>query len=119
MLRISSKSIISKSAPFLAGQARRLSTFQQWTFPTTHKDTTPVFIVSPTNGFLPRDDPIADLPSQFKELNSLLDRMSLELPNGKPGLLAKGQFGDAVKKELPLYDVSKIQDQALLMALFR
>jgi indoleamine 2,3-dioxygenase len=45
--------------------------------------------------------------------------MPLTLPDGSPGLLAKGEFGPAVLKELPEYDVKDIHDPALLTALFR
>ena len=33
-------------------------------------------------------------------MESLLERMTIRQPNGAPGLLAKGQFGDAVNIEL-------------------
>jgi hypothetical protein len=89
-----------------------------WTWANKIKATTPVFSITPKNGFLPIQDPIQDLPKEFSKMNELMHRMPLVLEDGKPGLLAKGEFGNAVK-ELPLYDVSKIEDQALLMALFR
>jgi indoleamine 2,3-dioxygenase len=91
--------------------------FAQWTYPKEVTPITPVFIVSPENGFLPRTDPIL-LPAEFKELSDLLDAMSVKLPDGTPGLLARGEFGAAAEK-LPVYDVSGIEDQSLLMALFR
>jgi indoleamine 2,3-dioxygenase len=34
--------------------------------------------------------------------------------DGTPGLLASGQFGDAVRDELPLYEIDGITDQRLL-----
>lgn len=98
---------------------RSLATTSTWTWPKSQSPETPVFIVSPSTGFLPRQDPIADLPKKYEALNSLLDRMSLTLPDGTPGLLSKGAFGNAVDKELPLYDMSEVNDQELLMALFR
>ena len=52
-------------------------------------------------------------------LESLLQKMPLQLPSGRPGLLALGKFGDAVHKDLPLIDVEPVQDQRLLTALFR
>ncbi|KAG0177020.1 hypothetical protein DFQ29_005344 [Apophysomyces sp. BC1021] len=76
-------------------------------------------MVGTKNGFLPREDPLVQLPESFERLESLLQRMPLQLLDGKPGLLASGQFGDAVRDELPLYDVDSIQDQRLLSALFR
>ncbi|KAI8335940.1 hypothetical protein BC941DRAFT_377722 [Chlamydoabsidia padenii] len=81
--------------------------------------TLPMFTVGTPNGFLPRQDPLAVLPDEFKRLESLLQRMPLQLLDGQPGLLASGQFGEAVKEELPLYDVDQIEDQHLLSALFR
>ncbi|KAI8891186.1 hypothetical protein K501DRAFT_204705 [Backusella circina FSU 941] len=82
-------------------------------------DTSQMFLVGKNNGFLPRSDPLAELPNEFSKLESLLRRMPLQLPDGSPGLLASGQFGDAVRDELPLYNVDHIQDQRLLSALFR
>lgn len=76
--------------------------------------TLPMFTVGTPNGFLPRQDPLAVLPDEFKRLESLLQRMPLQLLDGQPGLLASGQFGEAVKEELPLYDVDHIDDQHLL-----
>ena len=81
--------------------------------------TTPQFIVSSKNGFLPRQDPLEKLPQRFNALESLLQRMPLYLPNGENGLLYTGRFGEAVDEELPLYHVNDITDSALLMALFR
>ena len=49
---------------------------------------------------------MVDLPPQFKALSSLLDRMTIRQPANSaksepgPGLLALGQFGDAVETEL-------------------
>ncbi|KAI8979559.1 hypothetical protein BDF20DRAFT_870305 [Mycotypha africana] len=79
----------------------------------------PMFTVGTENGFLPRVDPLSQLPDCFKHLESLLQRMPLRRADGTPGLLASGQFGDAVRDELPLYDVDSITDQRLLSALFR
>ncbi|CAO3599912.1 unnamed protein product [Absidia cylindrospora] len=81
--------------------------------------TIPMFTVGTPNGFLPRQDPLVKIPDEFRRLESLLQRMPLQLMDGRPGLLASGQFGDAVRKELPLYDVDQITDQRLLSALFR
>lgn len=91
--------------------------FAQWSYPTEIQPTTPVFTITPENGFLPLSDPIL-LPERFHELTQLLDDMSVKLPDGSPGLLATGEFGSRVEK-LPLYDCSDIEDQHLLMALFR
>lgn len=82
----------------------------------------PAFMVSTTRGFLPRMDPIVDLPSEFAPLESLLQRMPVQTASGKPGLLAEGNLGDAVTKELPdLTDyVDKYKSNLPLMnALYR
>ncbi|KAI8075640.1 hypothetical protein BDF21DRAFT_365486, partial [Thamnidium elegans] len=87
---------------------------------TQNKDTTQqMFSVGGSNGFLPRQDPLAELPEEFSKLESLLQRMPMQLLDGTPGLLASGQFGDAVRDELPLYEIDGITDQRLLSALFR
>lgn len=59
------------------------------------------------------------LPSKFDKLESLLQRMPIWKADGTPGLCQNGEFGDAVLKELPLIDVSDIEDSHLLTALFR
>ena len=81
----------------------------------------PQFMVREENGFLPRELPMEVLPEQFAALESLLQRMPIKTREGKEGLLVKGEFGPAVLKELPDYteDVKKIEDSALLTALFR
>ncbi|GAA5814764.1 hypothetical protein MFLAVUS_008266 [Mucor flavus] len=87
---------------------------------TQNKDSTQqMFSVGGENGFLPRQDPLAELPEEFSRLESLLQRMPMQLLDGTPGLLASGQFGDAVRDELPLYEIDGITDQRLLSALFR
>ena len=49
---------------------------------------------------------MVDLPPQFKTLSSLLERMTIHQPSASasaeraPGLLALGQFGDAIESEL-------------------
>lgn len=82
---------------------------------TQEKDITQqMFSVGGKNGFLPRQDPLEELPEEFSRLESLLQRMPMQLLDGKPGLLASGQFGDAVRDELPLYEIDGITDQRLL-----
>lgn len=73
------------------------------------------------NGFLPREAPLEELPSQFSVLEDLLQRMPIKTKDGKQGLLWHGTFGDAVMKELPDYtaEVEKVEDSKLLTALFR
>ena len=63
--------------------------------------TMPAFMVSTTRGFLPRDDPVVTLPSDFDALESLLARMPITTASGQPGLLAAGKLGDTVLQELP------------------
>ncbi|CAB4416732.1 unnamed protein product [Rhizophagus irregularis] len=87
--------------------------------PIEHDTTLPSFMVGYENGFLPRQDPLAKLPYRFYALENLLQNMPIHLPDGREGLLANGQLGDAVKRDLPQFDVSDITDQRLLSALFR
>jgi len=58
-------------------------------------------MVSITRGFLPRDEPIVNLPKDFAPLESLLSRMPIKTLSGEPGLLASFSLGDCVHKELP------------------
>lgn len=61
----------------------------------------PAFMVSKTRGFLPRMDPIVQLPPDFDILESILQRMPVKTKSGAPGLLAEGRLGDTVTSELP------------------
>jgi len=61
----------------------------------------PAFMVSKTRGFLPRMDPIVQLPPDFDILESILQRMPVKTKSGAPGLLAEGKLGDTVQHELP------------------
>ena len=61
----------------------------------------PAFMVSTTRGFLPRQEPVQALPSEFSALESLLQRMPVKTASGEPGLLTKAALGDAVLQELP------------------
>lgn len=76
----------------------------------------PQFTISRKSGFLPRQDPLVDLPADFRGLDSLLKRMTIKQYDHAtqketgPGLLALGQFGDAVKHELR---VGGVEDQAV------
>jgi indoleamine 2,3-dioxygenase len=45
-------------------------------------------------------DPYTKLPPAFSAVELLLNRMTIKQPDGSPGLLATGQFGDAVSSEL-------------------
>jgi indoleamine 2,3-dioxygenase len=82
----------------------------------------PSFMVSSTRGFLPRDEPVEILPEEFAVVESLLARMPIRRVDGTPGLLAKGDFGDAVLHELQ--DLSNAidkyaRDLPLMNALYR
>ncbi|OCK72756.1 hypothetical protein K432DRAFT_411671 [Lepidopterella palustris CBS 459.81] len=82
----------------------------------------PAFMVSTTRGFLPRQDPVIELPVEFNVLESILSRMPIKTASGFPGLLANGTLGDTVFKELPnLTDaIEKYRDDLPLMnAIYR
>ncbi|KDQ21352.1 hypothetical protein BOTBODRAFT_150132 [Botryobasidium botryosum FD-172 SS1] len=87
----------------------------------------PAFTITRSRGFLPREDPVQKLPTAFAPVESLLQRMTIHA-DGKQnsGLLATGQFGDAVKHELKglnleqkVDEVVLSNDQMMLSALFR
>jgi indoleamine 2,3-dioxygenase len=86
-------------------------------------DTTlPAFMVSTTRGFLPRQEPIIELPSEFNSLESILSRMPIKTLEGMPGLLATFTLGETVLKELPdlTTAIDKYKDNLPLMnALYR
>ena len=86
-------------------------------------DTTlPAFMVSTTRGFLPRQDPVVSLPSEFDLLESILVRMPIKTLDGKPGLLATSTLGETVLRELPdlTNAINKYKDNLPLMnALYR
>ncbi|KAI2636868.1 indoleamine 2,3-dioxygenase family protein [Hypomontagnella submonticulosa] len=82
----------------------------------------PAFMVSTTRGFLPRMDPIVTLPPEFEAVENLLQSMPVRTQSGKPGLLATGQLGDAVHRDLPdlTEQVEKYRDNLPMMnALYR
>jgi indoleamine 2,3-dioxygenase len=84
--------------------------------------TLPAFMVSTARGFLPRGNPIVELPKEFAVLESLLQRMPIKKLDGTPGLLATFEFGDAVLKELPdLSDAIELyrDDLVVMNALYR
>jgi hypothetical protein len=83
---------------------------------------TPAFMVSTTRGFLPRQEPVVELPPEFAAVESLLQRMPIKTLSGEAGLLAKFTFGDTVEKELPdLSDqIEKFRNDLVVMnALYR
>jgi hypothetical protein len=61
----------------------------------------PAFMVSITRGFLPRQEPVVELPREFAAVESILQRMPVKTLSGEPGLLAHFTFGDTVDQELP------------------
>ncbi|ORY14380.1 indoleamine 2,3-dioxygenase gamma type [Clohesyomyces aquaticus] len=82
----------------------------------------PAFMVSTTRGFLPRQEPVLELPDEFSAVESLLRRMPIKTLSGKPGLLANFTFGDTVLKELPdlTGELEKYKDDLVVMnALYR
>lgn len=82
----------------------------------------PAFMVSTSRGFLPRQEPVAELPSEFMAVESLLQRMPVKRLDGKPGLLADFTFGDTLLKELPdlTAEVEKYREDLVVMnALYR
>ena len=84
--------------------------------------TLPAFMVSTTRGFLPRQEPVVQLPPEFDILESILARMPIKTLNGTPGLLATFTLGETVLKELPdLTDaIEKYKDNLpLINALYR
>lgn len=77
----------------------------------------PAFMVSTTRGFLPRQEPVVELPAEFSALESLLTRMPIKTLSGEPGLLANNTLGDSVLAELDdLSDaIEKYRENLLLM----
>lgn len=61
----------------------------------------PAFMVSTTRGFLPRSEPIVELPAEFDVLESILTRMPIKTLSGEVGLLGTFTLGETVLKELP------------------
>lgn len=72
------------------------STFDVLTDTRPEDTTLPAFMVSTTRGFLPRAEPVVDLPSDFDALTSILTRMPIVTAAGTPGLLASGDLGASV-----------------------
>lgn len=103
-----------------AGSLRTLATLTQTPtarpvlledVPEAQRSSLPTFTISQERGFLPRTDPLAVLPAAFAPVESLLQRMTIKQADGSKGLLALGQFGDAVNAELKdLAMASKVRD---------
>lgn len=85
------------------------------------KTTTPGahFSVGQDNGFFPTSNPLTRLPTLFDPLSNITKKISMHLPDGSPGLLGLKDLGRTVDEELPLIDVSRIEDPVLLTTLFR
>lgn len=66
-----------------------------------HDDSLPAFMVSTSRGFLPREDPIVDLPAEFDPLESILRRMPIKTATGEAGLLASCTLGKHVDEHFP------------------
>jgi indoleamine 2,3-dioxygenase len=84
--------------------------------------TLPAFMVSTTRGFLPRQEPVVQLPPEFDILESILARMPIRTLEGTPGLLATFTLGETVLKELPdlTATIEKYKDNLpLINALYR
>lgn len=82
----------------------------------------PAFMVSTTRGFLPRAEPVVQLPPEFDPLESVLSRMPIKTADGSPGLLASCTLGPTVDAELPdlTHAIEKYKDDLPLMnALYR
>lgn len=80
------------------------------------------FMVSKPRGFLPRAEPIVQLPAEFQPLEDLLQAMPVKTASGAPGLLAKSQLGPTVDAGFPdlTWAVDKHKDNMPLMnALYR
>lgn len=102
--------------------ATPISPFPILTDPEVDNHALPAFMVSTTRGFLPRQEPIDQLPSDFDALTSILERMPVKTIDGEPGLLATFEIGKTVDAELPDLSpaIEKHKDDLLLMnALYR
>lgn len=86
------------------------------------------FTVTTTTGFLPTRSPITELPTAFRSVSTILERMPILKQDGKPGLLADFQLGPFIdggglpdlsaKVEVLVSDCDSI-DLGLVTALFR
>jgi indoleamine 2,3-dioxygenase len=72
-----------------------------------------MFVVGRQNGFLPRKHPLTSLPKKFDVVDKILNDMRLIQADSSKGLLWDGKFGETVKRDLPLLDVSDITDPEL------
>ena len=79
------------------------------------------FNVSSSFGFLPEKNPLTVLPTRYKELQSLLDNMPVNLANGSKGYLAIPNRIKIEVDKLPNYlnDVKKETEILVIQALYR
>lgn len=80
------------------------------------------FMVSKPRGFLPRADPVWQLPSEFDPLEDILQRMPIKTASGEPGLLAQNKLGPTVDADFPdlTWAVDRYKhDMPLMNALYR
>jgi indoleamine 2,3-dioxygenase len=86
-----------------------------------HDVSLPAFMVSTTRGFLPRMNPVVNLPLEFDAVEHLLQDMPVATQSGRPGLLAVGHLGDEVQKLPDLTEeIEKYRDNLPMMnALYR
>jgi indoleamine 2,3-dioxygenase len=82
------------------------------------KKTSEIWSVTPRNGFLPLLDPLITLPEEFSELETLMQELPYTKEDGNFGLLKEGKVASAIEK-ITQYDLSKIDDERLLNALYR
>lgn len=99
---------------------RKFSQFSQ----TSRKDFPCVFSDLTGHGYLPNVKPLQALPSEFSQVNEILDKMTYWQPDGTAtGLLAKNQLRKTVDSELPnlIKQIEKVDqtDARLNAALFR
>jgi indoleamine 2,3-dioxygenase len=108
--------------PYIMGSITPSTSFEVLRDTKPEDTSLPAFMVSTTRGFLPRQDPIVGLPSEFDVFESILRRMPLKTLDGSPGLLASCTLGETVLKELPdlTWAVEKYKDNLPLQnALYR
>ena len=73
----------------------------------------PQFMVGIKNGFLAREEPLAELPARFNVMERILQEMPIHKTGGSNGLLHYARLGETVERDLPLYDVENIEESAL------
>lgn len=102
--------------------SRGASTFQVLHDCRPDDTTLPPFMVSTDRGFLPRINPVKELPKEFEALESILQRMPVKKLDGTPGLLAESKLGPEVDSVFPdLTDAMELYKDNLpvMTALYR